>query len=226
MKILLATATTAEIQPLLMHLNLRRVKEGTVYKIKNGEHKLSIIITGVGMMNTAYQLGKIFTAGDYNFAINAGIAGSFSKDISIGAIVNINREIFADLGAENDTRYLDIFELGLMKENQFPFKNGILENKSLLKFNSIKKLRKVKGISVNKVHGSTNSILSIRKKYKPEVESMEGAAFHYACLKEKIPYSEIRSISNYIEKRDRSKWNIPQAIINLNDFLMDLFKVS
>jgi futalosine hydrolase len=122
MKILLVAATSAEIQPLLAHLGLWRVKEGVMYKIKTAEHKLSVIVTGVGMTNTAYQLGKIFTIGDYDFAINVGIAGSFSKDISIGALVNITREVFADLGAENDTHYLDIFDLGLMKENQWPYK--------------------------------------------------------------------------------------------------------
>jgi futalosine hydrolase len=35
---------------------------------------------------------------------------------------------------------------------------------------------------------------------------MEGAALHYTCLMEKIPFMQLRSISNYIAERDKSKW--------------------
>jgi len=57
-------------------------------------------------------------------------------------------------------------------------------------------------------------------KYNPAVESMEGAAFHYACLLEKIPFFQLRSISNYVEVRDKSKWKIPLAIQQLNENLI------
>ena len=51
---------------------------------------------------------------------------------------------------------------------------------------------------------------------------MEGAAFFYVCLQEKIPFLQIRSISNYVEKRNKSNWNIPLAIDNLNVVLLDI----
>jgi len=48
---------------------------------------------------------------------------------------------------------------------------------------------------------------------------MEGAAVFYVCLFEKIPFLEIRAISNYVEVRDTTKWDIPTAIENLTDEL-------
>jgi len=222
MKILLVVATVSEIKPLLSHLGTKRIKEGLPLKKRIGKHNLSILITGVGMTATAYELGKLFAKEKFDLAINAGIAGCFTKIISLGTIVNITKETFADLGAEDDANFISLFEMGLTNKNQSPFKGGILKNTLTVKLPSIKKLQKVNGITVNKVHGNTNSISAIVKKYAPEVESMEGAAFHYACLKEKVPYAEIRSISNYVEKRDRSKWNIPLAIKNLNDFFIVL----
>jgi futalosine hydrolase len=54
-----------------------------------------------------------------------------------------------------------------------------------------------------------------------EIESMEGAAFLFACNQTKVSCRQIRAVSNYVEKRDRSKWNIPLAITNLNKVLID-----
>ncbi len=53
---------------------------------------------------------------------------------------------------------------------------------------------------------------------------MEGAAFHYACLQENIPFLQLRSISNYVEVRDKSKWKIQLAIKELNDTLIKYFE--
>ena len=53
---------------------------------------------------------------------------------------------------------------------------------------------------------------------------MEGAAFLASCGHAKH-YTQIRAISNYVEKRDKSKWNMPLAIKNLNDFLINFIEI-
>ena len=45
---------------------------------------------------------------------------------------------------------------------------------------------------------------------------MEGAAFHYVCLQENIPFVQLRAISNFVGERDKSKWLMKEAIENLN----------
>jgi futalosine hydrolase len=81
-------------------------------------------------------------------------------------------------------------------------------------------LKSVKGITVNTVHGNEAAIEKVRQLYKPDVESMEGAAFFAACKGTAKNYVQIRAVSNYVEKRDKSKWQMPLAIKNLNDFLI------
>ena len=81
-------------------------------------------------------------------------------------------------------------------------------------------LRKVTGITVNTVHGNTESIEAIQERINPTVESMEGAAFFYACEEAQVPAIQIRAISNYVEKRSRENWNVPLAVKNLNDWLI------
>jgi futalosine hydrolase len=75
----------------------------------------------------------------------------------------------------------------------------------------------VKGVTNNTVSGEKQLIKWRKEKFSPDIETMEGAAFFYVCLHENVPFVEIRSISNMVEPRDKSKWNIPLAIKNLSD---------
>ena len=75
--------------------------------------------------------------------------------------------------------------------------------------------KKVRSITVNKTSGKEESIQKIIQRYLPDTESMEGAAFFYTCQMQKQPCVQIRTISNYVEPRDKNKWNIPLAIKNL-----------
>jgi futalosine hydrolase len=54
---------------------------------------------------------------------------------------------------------------------------------------------------------------------------MEGATFFYICRGEKIPFLAIRAVSNYVEPRNRGKWNIPLALGNLAEKLAELFLI-
>jgi futalosine hydrolase len=69
---------------------------------------------------------------------------------------------------------------------------------------------------VNTVHGNARSIAAVTRRFKPQVESMEGAAFMYACLIHQIPFAEVRAVSNVVEKRNRAAWKLREAIDNLN----------
>jgi futalosine hydrolase len=86
-------------------------------------------------------------------------------------------------------------------------------------------LPNAKGVTVNTAHGNIISIDKFISRTKADVESMEGAAFLFACNQTKTKCLQLRAISNYVEKRDRSKWNIPLVIESLNAFLIDFIKV-
>ncbi len=210
MKILIVAATWEEIKPLEKHL-LILDEQG-----KLATHAIEICVTGIGGISTAYQLGKTLPIENWDIALQLGIGGSFKKDFAIGTTVNVTTEIFADFGAEDDEDFIDVFEMKLLDENKFPFQNKMLENKTIVDSTIINHLRKVRGISVNKVHGNEKSIERITQKYSPEVESMEGASFFYCCKMASIPFIQLRTISNYVEKRNKANWDIPLAINNLN----------
>ena len=49
---------------------------------------------------------------------------------------------------------------------------------------------------------------------------MEGAALHYVCRSMKVPFLQMRVVSNYIGERDKTKWMLGGAIENLNNTLL------
>lgn len=218
MKILIVAATQFEIAPLLKHIGCASdVAEGRLMHCRYKGLDIAVLITGVGMVATAYYLGKNLRK-EYKLVINAGICGSFNKNLEIGAIVNVVEDCFSELGAEDDDNFLSLNELNLsgistIKNQHFPVNNGVLEL-----------IPKVNGITVNTVHGNESSIEKVVQKFHPIVESMEGAAFMFACENEGVPYVQLRAVSNYVERRNKEAWNIPLAIKNLNEKLTDVIE--
>lgn len=222
MNILLIAATEAEIAPLTEYIG-RSMQAVSGRVFEEGGIRIRICIAGVGMVATTYNLTKELAASNYDFVIQAGIAGTFDRSIELGKVVFVNSEQFADLGAEDHDKYLDVFELGLMNINEAPFSGGVLYTVMSPVYEHID-LHEVNGITVNTVSGNEQTISRLQERYNCEVESMEGAAFHFVCLQEQIPFVQVRAISNYIEPRDKSAWQIKQAIDNLNGWLINFLQ--
>ena len=219
MKTLLVSATHLELKPILKKAELVHRSSDNLSTYKFDGHEFDLLCTGVGMVATAFHLGAVLNSTKYQRVINIGIAGSFDKQIPLGTVVEIVEDQFSDLGAEDNGDFLSLIDLDLMKSNDFPFQSGVLKNNQ-----SIVKLSypKVRAITVNTAHGSVVGISRTLKRFSPVVESMEGAAFFYACKFAQIPCIQIRSISNYVEPRNRASWNIPLAIQNLNIDILNL----
>ena len=217
MNILIVSATSNEVEPFMQKHEL---SDKPLQTFRTGNHAVTLIITGVGMTLTAFSLGQLLAKEKFDFAFNVGLAGSFNENIVIGSVVNVLRDRFGDLGAEDDEVFLDVFNLKLADANDFPFCEGWLYNDSVLNSTLLNPLQHVRGITVNKVHGNEKSIAKIIAHYQQDIESMEGAAFCYACAMNQLPYLQIRAISNLVEKRNRNNWNIPLAVKNLNDWLL------
>lgn len=209
-EILIVAATPFEVKGLCEHYHIPVTSETGLFSAG----PLSVLITGVGMINTAWFMGKYGTD-RYDYLINAGVCGAFSRTLAIGELVCVNSDTVSELGAEDDQSFIKYPDLDLGGINTyFPKINRALKILSPLK--------EVKAITLNKVHGNENSIQKTQSLYSPDVESMEGAAFLRGCEGLHGHYFQLRTVSNYVEKRDKSKWDMPLAIGRLNTFLIQL----
>jgi len=209
--ILVAAATAKEIDPFI----------SLVRKVYFSKHNIDILISGIGLTASTYHLIKQLALKKYDLVIQAGVAGSFDLNIPLGAVVAVKQDTIADQSVIELEKLKTLFDLKLVPQDQHPYKKGWLINpsKDVLKKT---KLKIVKGISVNQISTSNQMIQFYRDSFDPVTESMEGAALHYVCLMENIPFLQIRSVSNYIGERNKKKWDMNESIYNLNNALVSI----
>jgi len=150
-----------------------------------------------------------------DLAIQIGIAGTFDQTLNVGSVVQVREDSFADLGAQDaDGSFIPLSQL---VNQETPFGVDIIRPVYRM---IIDEIPEVKAITVNKVHGYLPDILQLRDNPQPpDIETMEGAAFFASCMSFNVTCCQLRSISNLVEPRNRSAWDLPLALINLHKSL-------
>ncbi len=196
MKILIVTATKYELE------KLNNFNKNIFSNVD-----VEFINTGIGMVNTTYFLAKKIYFDKPNFILNIGICGSYNKKFDVGSVVSIENEKFGDFGIDDNGKFIELnmFNEKIESDNV----NLFCENANIFD------LPIAKGITVNTATGSSFLINKIKNNFNPDVESMEGAAVFYVCLINKILFAQVRSVSNIVEPRNKSNWNIDLAMSNL-----------
>ncbi len=205
MDILIVSATELEIEPFLQQ-----------------KYKADVLITGVGIPATVFHLTKKLIAKNYILAIQAGVAGTFGNGLELTDVALVKEDVFADSGIEEKGNFHTLFETGLAGNNDFPYVNGWLINDNPL-LNKLQ-LPLAKAITINKITDNQSTWQPLQQKFSASLESMEGAAFHYVCLQQKINFLQLRAVSNMVGERNKSKWEMKNAIENLNSELLKIIK--
>jgi futalosine hydrolase len=195
MKILIVSATALEVAPFVA-LN----------------YTVDILITGVGAPACMYTLTKKLQNNNYDFVIQAGIAGTFKNNFALASTFIVTHDLFADLGISENENFYTLFDAGFTDANTMPYTEGWLANDGKIQVG----LPVAKGITVNTVSDNFDTTEMYKRKFDADIESMEGAAFHYVCLQEKVPFLQLRSISNFVGERSKTNWKIKEAIDGLN----------
>ena len=201
MKLLVVAATEFEIAPIISQ-----------------NKAADILITGVGSPACTYALTKRLQQIKYDFAIQAGIAGTFKNSFPLGDTFFIKSDVFADLGIYENERFFTLFDKKFVDPNTIPYQNGRLENSIENTFN----VQTANSITVNTVTDNFSQTTMFTKKYDPDVESMEGAAFHFVCIQENIPFLQLRSVSNFVGERVKTNWKMKESIESLNANLIKI----
>jgi futalosine hydrolase len=182
--------------------------------------QVDILVTGVGIPATVFHLTKKLIAKNYDLAIQAGIAGTFSEKFNLAEVALVKEDCFGDIGIEENGELHSLFDNGFLQKNEFPFSEERLINSSkILEENP---LPKAKAVTINKISDDTFQNKMMHEKFRADIETMEGAAFHYVCLQQKINFLQLRSISNRVGERDKSKWKLKTSIDNLNQELIKI----
>ena len=202
MQILLCAATEFEIKPVIDF-----IKNKTLTNTRT-------LITGIGLAAAAYQITKAVYLQKPQLIIQAGIAGSLDNRFPLKKVVVVKNDTIGDIGVEENGSFNSLFDLQLNGRDAFPWTNGQLCNRSEI-LNQLN-LSTVNSVTVNEISTNKKRIEYYKSNLNASIESMEGAALHYVGLMENIPFLQIRSLSNFVGERDKDKWQIKEAISNLN----------
>jgi futalosine hydrolase len=216
MRLLLVAATELEIAPLVARLTPAASPLERCASFNYGPHHVDVLTTGVGMTATATWCARVLARQPYDFAVNLGVCGSFDRTIPPGTVVNVTTDCLPELGAEDGNAFLTVQALGLLAPDAPPFTGGRLVNPDPTFNPVIAALPTADGITVNTVHGNVESIERVVARVHPAVESMEGAAFMYACLVSGVRFAQVRAVSNLVERRNRAAWKLRDAVDALN----------
>lgn len=214
MNIVITAATTNEWKPAFLNIN-------KLYTQKNKRLNVSFHVSGVGIAATAVSLTKLLCNEQPDLIIQMGIAGAFNNKEKLGKTFVIKNDCFADMGVEENKEWKDIFDLKLTKNNCPPYEKKGLPNPYLQQYNLLH-LPEATGITVNTINTQKNRIEQFKKKYTPDIETMEGAALHYVCREAKVAFLQIRSTSNYVGERNKTKWLLKESIENVNQTVLKL----
>ncbi len=215
MHILLTAATTFEIEPTLQLL------EKNDFMLNR--RPVKVLITGIGQLNTAFLLSQALLQQPAHLVIQAGIAGAFQlEELGPGQPVLVKYDTPGDLGMEEKGQFTNVFDAGFAGKNQPPFTAGWLVNDHPLLHQT--PLPVVRSVTINKVSDDPKQKAQLVSSFDPQTESMEGAALHYVCLQLQQPFLQLRSISNAVGERDKSRWHTAAAVTSLNRELQQLLQ--
>jgi futalosine hydrolase len=214
MYIVIAAATSLEVQPFV-----ERLEKGEM-PLEN--HKVEVLITGVGILASTYAITTSCHKKP-DLIIQAGIAGTFNPKFPPGSITLVKEEASGDCGVTENKVFKDVFDLQFADPNKSPFTNKKMVNPNIEKWQHFG-LPLATGLTVNQISTDPDRIQQLKEKYGCDIESMEGASLHYACLNSGIDFLQLRAISNNIGIRDKKEWKIKEAVTLLNDTLFKIIQ--
>lgn len=224
----LLCAVPLESNLILKRFRLKRIKSASFERFEaNSEGlKLALVHSGIGLANAAHSSAMLIERFSPDVLINFGIAGACPDGgLSIGDIAVASSESYADSGV-SDGGGFDLIGIPILTIKGKKVFNIIPLGSGLLKKAKKALPHAVTGgfITVASASASARRARGLCDKYGAICENMEGAAIAHVCAIHKIPFLQIRGISNIAGVRDKKKWDIKTASENAQEAVTALLK--
>lgn len=219
--ILILTATAFEQQALreaVVHPAVQTVAHRTWTRGVIGQRPVVLVETGIGQVNTAQALTVALQHLRPDLVLQIGIGGAYlSSGLNIGDLALATEESYGDLGVITPDGWHPADEIGIpVLQTDRPYYNTYPLDADLVAqaAHTLKQTGIATGpfVTVQQCSGRTDLGNALAARFNAICENMEGAAAAHLCLLYGVPFLELRAISNRVENRDKSAWNIPLAL--------------
>lgn len=226
--LLILTAVAAESDQLVSALNQPQTIQCGHLNVHTGlvgSQSLAIACCGIGKASAASATTLLLNQFTVSHVLMIGCAGAYPEGgLTLGDLAIASDEIMGDEGVLTSNGFLDMEQLGLAIVqcgeqrffNRFPTTSTTVNqlNTVLAPYAQQHSIQCKTGsfVTVSTCSGTALSGQQLYQRTQGIVENMEGAAVAQMCTQYQIPFNEIRAISNMVEDRNMSQWDLAGAM--------------
>ena len=230
--ILILAATTQEIVLLENALDTTVRRNTAAFEYAEGRlGNLPVVLCagGIGKINAAAATAVLIEQCHPRLVINTGCSGAYlASGLSVGELAVASDEFLGDEGVLTSGKWQDLRFMGIptvvngsqQYHNTIPLSMHAAEKAMHLADYYGVKLVRGRFITVSTCSGSRQRGEELVRSFHGICENMEGAAVAQTCLRYGIDCLEIRGVSNLVDERDMTTWDIPRAVEAAQRFVL------
>lgn len=179
-----------------------------------------LLAGGMGKTNAAQALAALLETRPVRGVIGFGVGGAYpGSGLDVGGVALATAEIYGDEGVEGPGGWLSTEAIGIpLLETQ----DGARFNELALDEARVEAAARTLSaagmpfasgpfVTVSTCSGTRARGEALRARHAAICESMEGAACAHVAALYEVPFLEVRGISNLVEDRDLSRWQLADA---------------
>jgi futalosine hydrolase len=200
-----------------------------VWKGESPSGTVYLALTGIGKVNAAAVSTLLLEKLRPRLIINTGCGGAYlGSGLAVGGLAIATAEIYGDEGVLTTDGWHTLEIIGIPSverkgnrySNEFPLSMQAAEKVYHFAKSLDLPVRRGKFVTVSTCSGTLNRGDELFKRFGGICENMEGAATAHVALLYDTPFLEVRGISNMVEDRDITKWDIPRSVEMVQRFLL------
>ncbi len=186
--------------------------------------KVALLHSGIGKINAASAVTALLESRIPGAVIVIGCGGAYPESgLEVGDLALATEEVLADEGVQTPEGFVDFARLGFplleqggpVMTRRFAADARLLEEARPLLDHAAEvagvKLAMGPLVTVSTCSGTSQAALEMVRRTAGICENMEGAAVAQICRLYEVPFLELRGISNRVDNRDLSHWDLPLA---------------
>lgn len=235
-RVLVLASMEKEISLLAKELGAVPIADSETRKTWKAEFnsiEIILALTGIGKVNAAIMATQSIERYRPSLIINTGCGGAYCHSgLSVGDLAIATAEVYGDEGVLTVGGWHTLEIIGIPSverkgnrySNEFPLSMELAAKSFQLASSLGLPVKRGKFITVSTCSGTKARGDELERRFSGICENMEGAAIAHTAVLYDIPLLEVRGISNMVEDRDISRWDIPRSVEMAQRFLFRLFE--
>jgi futalosine hydrolase len=188
-----------------------------------------LAITGIGKVNVAIAVTALLERFETELLITTGCAGAYrGSELAVGDLAAATVEVAGDEGvlAPDGWHTLELIGIPAVERkgdsyfNRYPLTRWALDKAAFVAETSGISLQQGTFVTVSTVSGTLARGEELERRFGGICENMEGAAAAHVALLYGADCMEVRGVSNHVEDRDLSRWDIQTAADRAQEFIL------